>query len=213
MHIPDGFLEPAVWLPATPVAAAGIAYALTKTNRALEDRQIPLLGVTGAFVFAAQMVNFPAGPGVSGHLMGGVLAAMLIGPHAAALVMTVVLAIQAFVFQDGGVTALGANITNMAIVGTYGGSGIARLVARLAREGSVWPAGVGAWVGVVLASLAAGGELAFSGAMDPVAGIALLGGIHAIIGVGEAAITVGVLAFLMRTRPDILRPVVAGGEA
>jgi len=101
----------------------------------------------------------------------------------------------------------------MAIIGTYGGYAAARLVARLAHEDSVWPAGVGAWVGVMLASLAAGVELALSGAMDPAAGVALLGGIHAIIGVGEAAITVGVLAFLMRTRPDILRPVVAGGEA
>jgi cobalt/nickel transport system permease protein len=206
MHIPDGFLETPVWTASIPIAAIGVAYALRRTSATLEERQIPLLGVTGAFIFAAQMINFPVGPGVSGHLVGGVLAAALLGPHAAALVITVVLGIQALVFQDGGITAFGANIINMALIGAYGGYGVVRLVTASLPTPNSWRFGVaaGAWLSVVMMAVACAIELAASGAVGLSTGLATLGSIHVVIGIGEAVITVGILSFVHRTRPDLI---------
>ena len=121
MHIPDGFLSPPVWGAFDLLSAPAVGYAGAARQRGKEDRKIPLLGVMGAFVFAAQMINFPVGLGTSGHLVGGALLAIVLGPSAAAIVMTAILAIQALVFQDGGIVALGANVFNMAIVGGPGG--------------------------------------------------------------------------------------------
>src|SRR5580704_11214760 len=126
MHIPDGFLSPPVWATLDVLAVPAVALVAKKAERDSErsefgDRQIPLLGVMGAFVFAAQMINFPVGLGTSGHLVGGALLAIVLGPSAAAVVMTAILVIQAFVFQDGGVMALGANVINMAFIGVLAG--------------------------------------------------------------------------------------------
>src|ERR1700691_3251049 len=126
MHIPDGFLSPPVWATLDVVSVPAVAYVARRAQRESErnelgDRQIPLLGVMGAFVFAAQMINFPVGLGTSGHLVGGTLLAIVLGPAPAAIVMTAILAIQAFVFQDGGIVALGANIFNMALAGVLAG--------------------------------------------------------------------------------------------
>jgi len=121
MHIPDGFLSPPVWVTFDALAVPAIGVMARRARRDVEDRQIPLLGVMGAFVFAAQMINFPVGAGTSGHLVGGTLLAIVLGPWAAALVMTAILAMQAFLFQDGGILALGTNICNMAIVGVFAG--------------------------------------------------------------------------------------------
>jgi cobalt/nickel transport system permease protein len=206
VHIPDGFLETPVWVAGIPVAALGVAYAIRRTGAVLEERQIPLLGVTGAFIFAAQMINFPVGPGVSGHLVGGVLAAALLGPHAAALVLTVVLGIQALVFQDGGITTFGVNTVNMAFIATYGGYGVMRMVATLLPTVTGWRIGVvlGAWLSVVLMAIACVVELSASGVVRLGTGLVTLGGIHAVIGIGEAVITVGILSFVQRTRPDLV---------
>lgn len=206
MHIPDGFLEPRVWVTAGAVSAGLVAYAVRKTSAALEDRQVPLLGVTGAFIFAAQMINFPVGPGTSGHLMGSVLATAFVGPWAASLVLTVVVAIQCLVFQDGGLTALGANVLNMAFVGTFAGYWITRAGNSLFRGERARTVGlaVAAWSSIVVAALACAAELILSGAVGWKAGLLTIGGIHVVIGIGEAVITVGVVSFVRKTRPDLV---------
>jgi cobalt/nickel transport system permease protein len=204
MHIPDGFLDTPVWVGAIPVATAGVAYALRRSREDASDAQVPLLGVVGAFVFAAQMINFPVAPGASGHLAGGVLAAMLLGPHAAAVVMTVVLTLQCLVFQDGGVTALATNIVNLALIATYAGYGVATLVGKLGGSYRRPGIAIGAWLSVMLASAACATELALSNAIGWTGGFTAILGVHAVIGLGEAAITVGILSFVSRMRPDLL---------
>src|SRR5687768_13683116 len=117
MHIPDGFLSTPVWATLNVVSAPAVGYMAKRAGSTMGEGRAPLLGVLGAFVFAAQMVNFPVAPGTSGHLLGGALLAFTAGPAAASLVMTAVLIIQALVFQDGGILALGANIFNIAVAG------------------------------------------------------------------------------------------------
>ena len=124
MHIPDGFLDGTTSLVAGLVAIAGVAFCLRRTSQTLDERDIPVVGLVAAFVFAAQMLNFPVANGTSGHLMGGVLAAVLVGPYAGALAVTVVLVVQALLFADGGLSALGLNVVNMALIGAFGGYGI-----------------------------------------------------------------------------------------
>src|SRR5579862_5779181 len=121
MHIPDNFLSTPVWAALDAISIPAVGWMIRRAGRDLDDTRIPLLGVMGAFVFAAQMINFPVGVGTSGHLVGGALLVYTLGPAPAALVMTVIIAIQAFVFQDGGVLALGANVFNMAVVGVLTG--------------------------------------------------------------------------------------------
>src|SRR5713101_9767534 len=121
MHIPDGFLSPPVWISLDAAAVPAIALVARGAQEHLDDRRIPLLGVMGAFVFAAQMINFPVGMGTSGHLVGGALLAITLGPWSASIVMTAILILQAFVFQDGGIVVLGANICNMALAGVLAG--------------------------------------------------------------------------------------------
>ena len=130
MHIPDGFLAPQVFTPLWVAGAGGLAYALRKARQALKEKAVPLMGVTAAFIFAAQMLNFPIIGGTSGHLLGGVLAAVLLGPYAGAIVISLVLIVQCLVFQDGGLTALGANIFNMAFLGSLGDLGMGALSSR-----------------------------------------------------------------------------------
>src|SRR2546427_11034229 len=121
MHVPDGFLSPPVWATLDAAAIPAAAYMVREAQREFEEKRVPLLGVMGAFVFAAQMINFPVGIGTTGHLVGGALLALTLGPGAAAVVMSAILAIQALVFQDGGILALGSNIVNMAMVGVLAG--------------------------------------------------------------------------------------------
>jgi len=207
MHIPDGFLNTGTSIAAWAASAGGLGYALRRVNRTLGERQVPLMGVTAAFIFAAQMLNFTVIGGTSGHLLGGALAAILLGPWAGMLVLTSVLTIQALLFQDGGLLALGANIFNMAIVGVLVGWAAYRLLARL-LGGQTWALFVSGflagWLSVVLAALAAAAELALSGTLAWQVVIPAMGGIHALIGIGEGMITVGVLAFLRVARPDLL---------
>jgi cobalt/nickel transport system permease protein len=184
-----------------------VSYAVRRVRQELDERQVPLLGVTAAFIFAAQMMNFTVIGGTSGHLLGGALAAILLGPWAGMLVLTSVLTIQALLFQDGGLLALGANVFNMAIVGVLCArvvyAGLRRLMGR-----KTWATMVGgfaaAWLSVVIASLVAGAELAISGASPWGVVLPAMGAVHALIGIGEGLITVAVLAFLRATRPDLL---------
>lgn len=208
MHIPDGFLSVPAWGSLWGLSAATVGYAVRKAGGAEDDRRIPLLGVTAAFVFAAQMVNFPVGGGTSGHFMGGVLAAVLLGPASGLLVMTAVLVIQCFVFQDGGLTALGANICNMGIVGSVIGYWVYRsvlaVVPRAAKGRTLAAAFVASWLSMVLAASSCALELALSGVVPLKVVLAAMAGVHALIGIGEGIITAAALGFIARVRPDLL---------
>ena len=207
MHIPDGFVSTGT-AAATWLASAGsIGYAVRRVNQELSERQIPLMGVTAAFIFAAQMMNFAVAGGTSGHLLGGALAAILLGPWAGMLVLTSVLAVQALLFQDGGLLALGANVFNMAVVGVLVGwvvyTGLKRILGD--RTWTTMVSGfAAAWLSVVLASLVAAVELAISGTAPWGVVLPAMGLVHVFIGIGEGLITVGVLAFLRVARPDLL---------
>jgi cobalt/nickel transport system permease protein len=207
LHAPDGFVEAPIAIAMWLVTAAVVAYAVRRTNETLDDRAVPLLGVMAAFIFAAQMFNFPIAGGTSGHLLGGVLAGVLLGPWAGTLVMTAVVAVQALVFQDAGLLILGANIFNMGVVGTLAGYWLYRALAALlgGEDRARLPAaGIAAWAAVV------GGAVTMSlqlGASGVPLGVVLppMIGVHALIGIGEALITVAALAFIAATRADLFR--------
>lgn len=206
MHIPDGFLSTHTWLASWIVSLGGIGYSIRRTSEILKDRMIPLMGVLSAFIFAAQMINFPVIGGTSGHLFGGVLAAALLGPYAGALVMTCVLTFQCLIFQDGGLSALGANILNMAFTGTIGGYGIYRLVTKYMtkKSGMIVAAAAASWFSVVIASVCCAVELALSGTSPLRIVLPAMAGIHALIGIGEAVVTASILEVIVKTRPDLM---------
>lgn len=206
MHIPDGFLAMNTWIPTWLISAAGIGYSVKVASQKLKEKLIPLMGVMSAFIFAAQMLNFPVAGGTSGHLLGGVLAAILLGPFSAAIVISVVLAVQCLVFQDGGITALGANILNMSIIGAMGGYLIYRLVCKFisGNKGILISAFISAWFSVVIASAFCALELAISGTSPFGIVFPAMVGIHAIIGIGEGLITLLIISFIIRVRPDLI---------
>jgi len=207
MHIPDGFVNTGTSVVTWVASTGGLSYAVRRVNEELGERQVPLMGVSAAFIFAAQMLNFTVAGGTSGHLLGGALAAILLGPWAGMLVMTSVLAVQALLFQDGGLLALGPNVFNMAVVGVLIGwltyEGLRRLFGNRARGQMVAGFAAG-WLSVVVASLVAAVELALSGTSPLGVVLPAMGAVHALIGVGEGLITVAVLAFLRAARPDLL---------
>lgn len=206
MHIPDGFLSTETWAAAWVISAGAVGYSVKRTSRVLKERTIPLMGVLSAFIFAAQMVNFPVMGGTSGHLLGGVLAAVLLGPYAGATALACVLTFQCLVFQDGGLTALGANIFNMAVAGTVGGYGVYRMIARTSADKRAVIVGtaVASWFSVVLASVFCALELAASKTAPVGVVLPAMAGVHALIGVGEAVITGTIVATVLKTRPDLL---------
>lgn len=207
MHIPDGFLDAKTAVAAGALAAGGLGAALRRVRSSLPRRRVPLMGLAAAFVFAAQMLNFPVVGGTSGHLIGAVLTTVLLGPSAAVLVISAVLILQCLMFADGGVTALGANIFNMALVAAGVGYAIFLPVRRIAGtgvRGSLFAAGFAAWCSTVAASLACAGQLALSGIVPWQTALAAMSGIHMLIGLGEAAITMLVLAGIARVRPELL---------
>ena len=207
MHIPDGFLSTATSIVTWAASAGSVAYAVRRVSKELDERQVPLMGVSAAFIFAAQMLNFTVAGGTSGHLLGGALAAILLGPWAGMLAITSVLAIQALLFQDGGLLALGANVFNMAVIGVLLAWVVYAAIKRLFGH-KAWATMVGgfaaAWLSVVVASLVAAVELGISGASSWGIVLPAMGGVHVLIGIGEGLITVAVLAFLRVTRPDLL---------
>lgn len=206
MHIPDGFLTINTWASAWLVSAGGIACCLKKTARILKDKMIPLMGVMSAFIFAAQMLNFPVMAGTSGHLLGGVLAAVFLGPYAGAVVLACVLITQCLVFQDGGLTALGANILNMAFIGAAFGYLVYRIISRIisGNRGIIIGAGIAAWFSVVLASISCSIELAVSGISPLRIVLPAMAGVHILIGIGEALITGLIVSFVLKVRPDLI---------
>ena len=208
MHIPDGFLSAAVSILLWGISALVIAFALRRVNRDLGERQVPMLGVLAAAIFAGQMLNFTVAGGTSGHLMGTALATILIGPWAAVLVMTTVVGVQALIFQDGGLLALGANIFNLAIVGAAVSYFVFQTFTRLAggKRWSIFVSGfLAAWASIFIASLAVGLQLALSGTSPANIAVPAMAAIHALIGVGEGLVTVGVLAFIQASRPDLVQ--------
>ena len=206
MHIPDGFLDGKTAATAAAISAVGVGLALRQVRHELPPHRMPLLGLSAAFLFAAQMVNFPVAGGTSGHLVGGVLVAALLGPSAAIVVLTAVLIVQCFLFADGGVSALGANLFNMGLLGTGGGYLVYRLISgRLSgMRGRVTGVAFGGWISVVLASIGCAGQLAWSHTVQWSAGFPVMASVHLVVGLGEGLISA--LAFLAvgRARPELL---------
>lgn len=224
MHIPDGFIDAPVSVVGAVIAAGLIGVSIKKAGDTLDDRQVPLAGLVAAFVFAMQMINFPVAGGTSGHLIGGCLAAILVGPWVGSLCMTVVFVVQALVFADGGLTALGLNIIVMGYATCFGGYGIFLLLRKVlpATKGSVAAAAaIAAWFGVELAAAAFVAFYAVGGTGGaPTAIVAIaMGGVHALIGIGEAVITGLTVGAVLATRPDLvygardLRPALRSPES
>ena len=207
MHIPDGFLSAPVYAAGYAVSGAVCALAAARANRRLGEREVPLLGMTAAFIFAAQMLNFPVAGGTSGHFLGATLAAVLLGPLNACLVMAIVLLIQCLGFADGGLTALGANLFNMGIVGAVGGWLLFRALQAILpknRWGFLAAAAAASWTAVVVASAFCAVELAWSGTSALRVALPAMAGVHALIGIGEAVITTAVLSSVLAARPDLV---------
>ena len=206
MHIPDGFLDGKTAATAGALSAIGLGAALRQVRREMPPRRIPLLGLAAAFLFASQMVNFPVAGGMSGHLIGGTLAAALLGPSAAIVVVTTVLIVQCFLFADGGVLALGANVFNMAIVTSLLGYAIYRGICRLfgGTRGRVTAIAFASWCSVVVASISCAGQLALSGTVTWSAAFPAMTSAHMIIGLGEAVISALVMLAIQRTRPELI---------
>jgi cobalt/nickel transport system permease protein len=207
MHIPDGFLAPEVAAAAAAVSVGAVGYGLRRADRTLDERAVPLLGVTGAFVFAGQMLNFPVAGGTSGHFLGAALAAVLLGPWVACLVLAVVLALQAFVFADGGITALGANVLNMGVIGGLGAGLVVAAGRRLlprTRTAFLGLVGIAAWSAVMAGAAATAAELAASGTVPLATVLPAMLGVHALIGVGEAVVTVAAVSAVLASRPDLV---------
>ena len=206
MHIPDGFLDTKTWITLSAVSGTAIAFSLKKTEQSLGEKQIPVMGITAAFIFAAQMINFPVAGGTSGHFMGGVLAAILLGPFTALLVMATVLIIQCLIFQDGGVTALGANIFNMGVIGAFAGYFIFASFKKILKVKNSFfiCAFAAAWLSIVIAAAACSLELWLSNIVPLKKSLLAMTGVHSIIGIGEGLITIAVLSFIKKTRPDLL---------
>jgi len=205
MHIPDGFVDVKTAVAASTLSIAGLSYALYQVRRELPLRRVPLLGLGAAFVFAAQMVNFPVIGGTSGHLVGGALIAALLGAPAAVVVISTVLIAQCFLFADGGVTALGANVFNMAVVAPVVGSAVFRGVGRMLSglRGQVAAVAFAGWCSTVAASLACAGQLAWSGTVGWAVAFPSMTGIHMLIGVGEGAISALVFYAVAKARPEL----------
>jgi cobalt/nickel transport system permease protein len=208
MHIPDGFLSVGVSAVFWVLSIVLVLVALRRVNSELGEREVPVMGVLAAAIFAGQMLNFAVAGGTSGHLMGSALAAILLGPWAGLLVMTAVVSVQALVFQDGGLLVLGANLFNMGVVGSFVAYFVYRLVQRLAR-GAAWGIFAGgfaaAWGSIVAAALAVALQLSISAISPANLAVPAMGGIHALIGIGEGLITLGALSLIYAARRDLLK--------
>ena len=209
MHAPDGFLNAGTAVATGAVSAGAVGASLRQMRTTLKDRQVPLAGLSAAFVFAAQMFNFPVAAGTTGHLLGGALAAVLLGPFTGAVVVTVVVVVQALAFADGGLTALGYNVLNMAVVTAFGGYGIFHLLRRVLpanATGIVVATGIAAGLSVPLSAMAFAIEWLF-GASAPVPFDTVFGamvGVHLLIGIGEGLISGLAVGAVMAARPDLV---------
>ncbi len=199
MHIPDGFLSMPILILCWILTAFFVGIALRRTQTELGSRQIPTMGVLTATIFAAQMLNFPVAGGTSGHLIGGALAAILLGPWAAVLIMTSVVTLQALIFLDGGLLALGANILFMGVLAPWAGYSVYRLLAGVEERLATF---VAAWISVVIAATAVSLSLWLSGTVALPIVLRAMVAVHALIGIGEGLITLGILTFLRNTMPE-----------
>jgi cobalt/nickel transport system permease protein len=209
VHIPDGFINAPTSLAAGAVAAGGVGVSLRRAAQMLQDRQAPLAGLVAAYIFAVQMLNFPVAAGTSGHLLGGVLAAVLVGPWAGCVCVAVVLVVQSLLFADGGLTALGLNIVNMAVVGVFGGWVVFRLLRRAlpaTRTSVTVASGIAAGISVVLGASAFVLEYALGGTGGASVGtvLAAMVGVHTLIGIGEGVITALTVGVVLGVRPDLV---------
>jgi cobalt/nickel transport system permease protein len=209
MHAPDGFLNVGTAVATGAVSVGAVGLAMKQAKAQLRDKAIPLAGITAAFVFAAQMFNFPVAAGTTGHLLGAALAAILLGPSVGVVVVTIVVVVQALAFADGGLTALGYNVLNMAVIPAYGGYAVFRLFRKVfpsTTGGVVGATGLAAWASVVMAAVAFAIEWLF-GATAPVAFddvFFAMVGVHALIGIGEGVISAMVVAAVLVSRPDLV---------
>jgi len=213
MHIPDGFIDLQTAAVTAVLAGVGIAIALRDVRRRLPSRRVPLIGLAAAFVFAAQMLNFPVAAGTSGHLIGAVLVCVLLGPAAAVIVMTTVLVLQCLMFADGGVTALGANVLNLGVIAPTVGYAVYTAVRRIGPRGLrtlLLAAGFAAWCSTLAAALACAVQLAASGTVPLNLALPAMSGVHMLIGLGEAVITMLVVAVIARARPELIDGIDSG---
>ncbi|MFC4949952.1 energy-coupling factor ABC transporter permease [Pseudonocardia sp. GCM10023141] len=209
MHMSDGLVNIPTAAIFGAIAVIGLAVAISRARADLDDRTAPMAGLVTAFVFAVQMINFPILPGASGHLLGGALVAILVGPWVGSLCIAIVLVVQALLFADGGLTTLGANITNMALISVFAGYGVAlalRGLARRSRGGLAVTAFVSALLGTVCASLGFVVEYLVGGAAGASLGtvFTLMVGLHALIGIGEGLITAATVGAVAAIRPDLV---------
>ena len=208
MHISDGLMAPVIWIAGMAIALVFVALAFYKVDRNIKDRTVPYMAILAAGIFLAQMLNFPIIGGTTGHLVGAALAVFLLGPWGAIAVIFTILVIQCLVFGDGGITALGLNTLNMAIIGSLTAWGVMRLFPKKYKLPGI---AVAAWASVFLGATACAIELTVSHTIDPSYGIdgliALpsMMGLHSIIGVGEAIITTSVIAFLAKVAPETMK--------
>ncbi|OGP93117.1 MAG: cobalamin biosynthesis protein CbiM [Deltaproteobacteria bacterium RBG_16_48_10] len=207
MHIPDGFLSHGMNATTFAISAGACAYGIKKVNQKFGEREIPLMGVTAAFIFSAQMINFPGAGGTSGHFLGAVFSSVLLGPWAGLIIMTLVLVVQCLGFADGGLTALGSNVFNMGVIGALGGYAIFSLVYNLSRKsqkGFFIAVAASSWFSIVMGATATAIELAMSGTSPLLIALPTMAGVHALIGIGEAVITTTAVSIILKTRPDLV---------
>jgi cobalt/nickel transport system permease protein len=207
LHIPDGFLSTPIAIIGWIAAIIFIGIALRQTRNQLGEKQIPLMGVLAAFIFAGQAMNFPVAGGTTGHLLGSTLAVIVLGPWAAVLVMASVVSVQGLIFQDGGLFALGFNLTNMAVIAPFIAHFVYQAVRRTmgdSRTSLFVGAAAASWLSIMLGASAIAMELAVSGTSPIGVALPAMAAVHALLGVAEALITIGALAFLLSTRRDLL---------
>jgi cobalt/nickel transport system permease protein len=209
MHVPDGFFNAATSVGAGVVSAGTVAVGLRKAAAQLTDRLVPMAGLVAAFVFALQMLNFPVASGTSGHLLGGALAAVLVGPWIGLLCIAVVLLVQGLMFADGGLTAYGLNVLLIGIVPSFAGWWVFRAVRSVlpaTKRSVVAASGVAAFVSVPVAAAVFAVLFAVGGSLDLSFGAVLTAmvGVHALVGIGEAVITAAVVSAVVSTRPDLV---------
>ncbi|MCA9978176.1 MAG: PDGLE domain-containing protein [Anaerolineales bacterium] len=211
LHVPDGFLSPGIAIFCWALALLAVGLAVRNARETFDERLVPLAGVMAAFIFAGQMINFPVAGGTSGHLVGASLAAIVLGPWLGILVMTAVIILQALLFQDGGLVVMGANILVMGVTPALISYGLFRSAAKRSRRMQLVTVAGAAWLSVMGAALLTALLLGFSGTSSFRIAVPALLGVHALIGIGEALITVAALSFIMNARPQLLQTSVEAG--
>lgn len=206
MHIPDGFVDLKTVITTSIASAGGLGASIYNVKKIFKARTIAIMGVLAALIFALQMINFSIPGGTSGHLLGGALSSIVAGPSAGSIILSVVLIVQALIFNDGGITALGANIFNMAIIGVLSSYLIYYLIRKISKSKVNFyiAIAIASWFSVVLASFFAALELGISGTYEMAVTLKAMVLVHMVIGVGEAIITTAIIAFVDRIRPDLI---------